>query len=394
MEAVKQNRNLFVIAVIAVVNALGYGIIIPVLYSYSHKFGLNDFQNGLLFSMYSVFQFLSTPVIGRLSDKYGRKPLLILSLMGTVASFLLMAFAKNPFMLFLARAVDGVTAGNIPVAQAVISDTTKPRERARGFGIIGAAFGFGFVFGPTISALTFQHSNEAPFLIAAGISLLAVILTVILLPETNKHKGLTRHEAMFDFSRMVGALFNENIGLTLLISLLYAFAFSMFIYGNQPLSVEIIHMSPTQISVNFTVFGLIGLLAQAFIIPFFTKRFHEKRILSGSLVMSAATFVAFYFTRSFPVLIAVSVFYSLANSFINPLIQSLLSKEVDAHSQGSIMGLNTSYMSIGLIIGPIVGGLLATIQIPLPFLLGALLAGICWYVSVHILRRHTGALGV
>src|SRR3989304_9572761 len=147
-----KNRNLLVVSAVAIVNALGYGIIIPILYSYSQKYGLSDFENGLLFSVFSICQFISTPVIGRLSDKYGRKPLLLISLAGTAASFLLMAFAPSALFLFLARALDGITAGNIPVASAVISDTTEPKDRAKGFGIIGASFGFGFIFGPVISA--------------------------------------------------------------------------------------------------------------------------------------------------------------------------------------------------------------------------------------------------
>lgn len=394
MEHVKQNRNLFVIAVIAVVNALGYGIIIPILYSYSHRFGLNDFENGLLFSIYSVCQFIATPIIGRLSDKYGRKPLLIISLAGTVLSFLMMAFARNGSMLFLARAVDGITAGNIPVALAVISDTTEPKNRARGFGIIGAAFGFGFAFGPSISALTFQLNGAIPFLIAAAMSAVAVLLTLVLLPETNRHRGLPHHEKLFDFVHMARALLDENVGLTLLISLLYAFAFSLFIYGYQPLSVEVLHLNATQISVNFTLFGLVGLLTQSFIINFFTKRFGEKPMLTSALTLSVFTFTAFYFTHSYVTIIVISILHALVNGFVNPIVQSLLSKEVDAHSQGSIMGLNTSYMSIGMILGPIVGGLLATIRIPLPFLLGAVLAATCFYVSLHVLRRHRGAVAV
>src|SRR4051812_29961 len=131
----KTNRNLIIIAIIVVVNALGYAIIIPILYPYSLKFGLSDFQNGLLFALFSVCQFIATPIIGRLSDKYGRKPLLLGSIIGTAISFVIMAFAPNAAFLFLARALDGITAGNIPVAMAVISDSTKPEERAKGFGI-------------------------------------------------------------------------------------------------------------------------------------------------------------------------------------------------------------------------------------------------------------------
>src|SRR3989344_5698530 len=142
-----KNRNFLIIAFIALVNALGYGIIIPILYSYSLKFGLNDFQNGLLFSLFSICQFASTPLIGRMSDKFGRKPLLLISIGGTAVSFFMAAFAPSALFLFLARALDGITAGNIPVVAAVISDTTEPKDRARGFGIIGASFGFVFIFG-------------------------------------------------------------------------------------------------------------------------------------------------------------------------------------------------------------------------------------------------------
>src|SRR3990167_3512694 len=156
------NKNILIIALIAVVNSLGYGIIIPILYSYSQRFGLSDFQNGLLFSVFSLMQFLATPIIGRLSDKYGRRPLLIISLLGTCASFVMMAVARSGWWLFVARGLDGMTAGNLPVAQAVISDSTKPAERARGFGIMGAAWGFGFVFGPAIAAMTVGMGMAIP----------------------------------------------------------------------------------------------------------------------------------------------------------------------------------------------------------------------------------------
>src|SRR5258706_2310348 len=237
MSVFKNNSNLFIIAVIAVVNALGYGIIFPLLYSYSHRFGLNDFQNGLLFALFSLCQFISTPVIGRLSDKYGRKPLLLISLAGTAASFLLMAFAPSALFLFIARALDGITAGNLPVALAVISDTTELKDRAKGFGIIGASFGFGFVFGPSIAALTVGFGAAIPFLVAAAISLVAVFLTALVLPETNKHMGLPHKEKLFDFVHMAKALGDKNVGMTLLVSLLYSFGFSLFIYAYQPLSV-------------------------------------------------------------------------------------------------------------------------------------------------------------
>ena len=179
-----KNRNLLIIALIALVNMLGYGIIIPILYAYSKKYGLSDFQNGLLFAIFSVCQFIATPIIGRLSDKYGRRPMLLMSIIGTAASFFLMAFAPNALFLFLARALDGITAGNIPVAFAVISDSTKPEERAKAFGLIGSAFNFGFVFGPAVSAFTVGYGQGVPFIIAGFITVIAVVLTALFLPET------------------------------------------------------------------------------------------------------------------------------------------------------------------------------------------------------------------
>ena len=166
-----KNRNVLIVSLIAVVNALGYGIIIPILYSYSQKFGLSDFDNGLLFSLFSVSQFFSTPIIGRMSDKFGRRPILVLSPLGTAISFFMAAFAPSAFILFLSRALDGITAGNFPAAAAVISDSTDLKDRAKGFGIIGASFGFGFVFGPAIAAATVGFGTNVPFIIAGFLSL-------------------------------------------------------------------------------------------------------------------------------------------------------------------------------------------------------------------------------
>ena len=379
-----QKRNLLVIVVIALVNALGYGIIIPVLYSYSQKFGLTDFQNGLLFSIFSICQFLATPLIGRLSDKYGRRPMLLVSIAGTAASFFLMAFAPSAIFLFLARALDGITSGNIPVASAVISDTTEPKDRAKGFGIIGASFGFGFVFGPAIAALTLQFGTSIPFIIAGIVSVIAVILTYILLPETNKHMGQTKKGPLFDMKKLLFSVTDERVGMTLILSFLYSLAFSLFIYAYQPVSVKILHLTATQISLNFTIFGLVGLLSQVFIIPKVTKFLGERRTLIVAFGILTGTFFSLFLVNSFLMLVIISVIQALANGFISPLIQSILSKEADSSSQGSIQGLNQSYVSIGMIIGPIVGGAIASFSTPLPFLVGSAIILVCVFLSYFI----------
>lgn len=380
----KKNRNLLIIALIAVVNALGYGIIIPILYSYSMKYGLNDFQNGLLFATFSFCQFFATPIIGRLSDKYGRKPLLVLSITGTALSFLLMAFAPNAIVLFLARALDGITAGNIPVASAVITDTTEPKDRARGFGIIGASFGFGFLFGPIISASTVGINDSLPFIIAAVISLIAVILTAIFLPETNKHMGEVKKDKLFDFGKLIHALTNKTVGATLLLTLLYFTAFFMFIYAFQSASVKVYGMSPNQISWVYTLMGAIGLASQLFLIGIITKRFGIKRTFITTLLWIGIVFIVMYFTTAIWAFVLANVAVALVNNFIQPLSQTILSEETDEKEQGEMQGINASYMSIGQIIGPILAGIVATYSVSAPFFGAGILIIVCFLLSFQI----------
>ncbi|MBI3341489.1 MFS transporter [Candidatus Curtissbacteria bacterium] len=337
--------------------------------------------------MFSVCQFLSTPIIGRLSDKYGRKPLLLISIAGTAVSFFMAAFAPNAIFLYLARALDGLTAGNIPVAAAVISDTTAPKDRAKGFGIIGASFGFGFVFGPAISAFTVGINPALPFIIAGVVATIAVILTAILLPETNKHIGQVHKSKLFDIPKLLKATVDPNVGTTLLITLFFNTAFGILIFAYQPFSVKEMHLSANQIATNFTLIGIIGLICQALILPRLVKRFHEKTLLSACVLLAAGAFLGLFLVRNLILFIITTAIFGFANSFVAPLIQTILSRETDEKSQGSIQGLNASYVSIGTIVGPLLGGTLATFAIRLPFIASATCALICFWLSFKVLRR-------
>ncbi|MBP6859709.1 MAG: MFS transporter [Candidatus Magasanikbacteria bacterium] len=382
-----KDRNIYIIALIALVNMLGYGIIIPLIYSFSKKFGLSDFENGLLFALYSICQFISTPIIGRLSDKYGRRPMLLISIVGTALSFFLMAFAPSALFLFLARALDGLTAGNIPVAFAVISDSTTAAERAKAFGIIGAAFNFGFVFGPAVAAITVSSGQFLPFIIAGGITLLAAVLTFLYLPETNQHMGEVKHGKLFDFKKLWHTLFDPNVGVTFLISLLFFLAFSCaLIYGFQPFTMNVLHMSDSQNALLFTLFGIIGLISQTFLVGRVSKKFGMKKAFNIGMIFTAVGFLIMFASRhTIPFVVGLTVL-SLFNSIVQTLIPTILSQEADAKSQGTIMGLNTSYQSLGMIVGPIAGGAIATFAIPLPFLLGSILIGACFLLSLRVMR--------
>lgn len=381
------NRNLLIVALIALVNMLGYGIIIPIMYAYSKKFDLSDFQNGLLFALFSVCQFISTPIIGRMSDKYGRRPMLLISILGTALSFITMAFAPNAAFLFVARALDGLTAGNIPVIFAVISDTTKPQDRAKAFGMIGSAFSFGFIFGPAIASFTVGFGEAIPFIIAAIITIVAAALTWFSLPETNEHMGEVMSGKLFDLKKMWHTLFDPNVGMTFVITLIFYLAFACsVIYGFQPFLINVIKISTTQNAQLFTLFGIMGLIAQNLLVGPVTKALGMKKAFSGSIFFVAVSFVLMYTANALPLFVVAMVVLSLANSVAQTLIPTILSQEADAKSQGTIMGLNGSYQSIGMIVGPLVGGAIASISIPATFLTGAALVMVCFILSFWVLR--------
>jgi MFS family permease len=318
---IRHNKNLAIIALILLVNALGYGIVIPILYARSSELGLNDLQNGLLFSLFSVCQFLATPLIGRLSDKHGRRPLLLVSVAGTALSFFVMAFSPTAIIFAIGRALDGITAGNVPVAQAVISDTTDEKERAGAFGIIFGAFSFGFIFGPAISGLTYDIWAPLPFVIAGAITILAVILTYFFLPETNKHLGEVRHGKLFDFKKLWHALFDKSTGVTFFISLIYNFAFACAIlYGYQPFVLKVLGLSVFQNAMLFTLFGFVGFISQMFLIRPYTKHFGNKKAFMIALAAGAIAFSLMFFARSLPVFVIAAIIMGIFNGFVQTLI--------------------------------------------------------------------------
>lgn len=383
----KENRNLLIIALIALVNMLGYGIIIPLIYAYSRKYGLSDFENGLLFSLFSVCQFISTPIIGRLSDKYGRRPLLVTSILGTVASFFIMAFAPNALFLYIARALDGLTAGNIPVVFAVISDSTEPKDRTRAFGIVGAAFSFGFVFGPAVAALTVGFGSGVPFIIAGVITLIAALMTIFYLPETNKHVGEIHEGKLFDIPLLFKTLVNPNVGPTFLITLIFLLAFSCsIIFGFQPYVLNVLHLTTQGNAILFVVFGIIGLITQTFLVQRISKWLGMKRAFMVSLGFTALGLFVMTLYPSLALFVGAMSVIGIFNSIVQTLIPAILSQEADAKSQGSIMGLNASYQSIGMIVGPILGGFLSSYARPLPFIAGSLLILVCLYLSRMVMR--------
>ncbi|HEY9697384.1 MAG TPA: MFS transporter [Trichocoleus sp.] len=352
-------RNFWIIALISLINSLSLTILIPVIYLYGRQFGLNDFQTSLLFSVYSVAQFFATPVIGKLSDRFGRKPLLLISLLGTVVANLIAGTASTAAVLFFARFLDGITGGNASVAQAVISDLTTPENRAKGFGINGAAFGLGFVLGPAISLMAQQISLGAAFLVSSLIAFMALMITLLLLPESLKTKAAPR-DRLFDLGlkNLIKGLTFSRVGILLVINLFIGTTFTIFTYAFQPYFIHILNQNNSSLTLMFLIFGALGVLMQTGGITILTRKFSLVYILFLGLLVRSLSFLLMPLWENVTYFICVSVLFSLFNSLVQPMVNALISLNASPEDQGTVLGLNSSYLSISNAIGPVIAGML------------------------------------
>ena len=369
----QKEKNLWILVMVCIINSLGFGIIVPVLYSYGKTFGLTGATLGVLTASFSVAQFFATPVLGSLSDKWGRKPLLVISLAGTCISFLLFAEANVLWLLFAARMLDGLTGGNVSVAQAMVADTATAENRAKRFGILGSSLAFGFVIGPFIGGAFDKISPQAPFFFAAGISLIGTLCAAFLLKETNPTNKQSRlnFEGKFKFKTLVTTLKRKTIGTAVFIGFLLTMAQFTMIIGFQTFSVDILKISPITMGVFLAGFGICGIIMQLSV-PFFIKTFPSKQIilLFSSILCCAAMFLSGFTSLLIPFAIALCV-YGLFNGLRNPMLNAIIADNIDKSEQGKILGINQSYASIGQTIGPLTAGLAAAISIHSVFFLSA-----------------------
>lgn len=374
------------------VNALSYGTIIPLLYPYASKFGIGPLGLGFLFASFSLAQFIFTPIIGRLSDRFGRKPLLLLSLFGTAVSLAMFASAQSAVMLFISRILDGVTGGNNSVAQAVIADAFPQNERAKGFGMLGAIFGFGFLIGPALGGILSPYGLTVPFWSAAVLAVLGTILGIILLPETLKKKNISgMNEPLFSPKKLITSLSIPVVGSLLLITFLANTSHSVFIVGFQAFSVDILKMSARDIGILYALVGLISIFVQAIGINFALKFMSKSMLLKTSLLLAAPTLIIASFQGSAWGFTPTIMLYPL---FFGPqmiLTSSILSEKTNAKDQGGILGINQGYMSLGQIIGPLVAGAISAWSIPAVFWTAAGFFVIAWISSF---TRKTGDIDI
>jgi MFS transporter, DHA1 family, tetracycline resistance protein len=342
-------RPLLVIFLTILVNLVGFGIIIPLLPFYAETFGASPLVVGLLFAVFSLCQLVAAPILGDLSDRYGRRPILIVSLFGTVVSFVMLALAHSLTMLFIARIVDGLSGGNISTARAYVADVTEPQDRARAFGLIGAAFGLGFILGPGISALLAPVSYTAPIWAAAAITLVATAMAWFWLPETvhRAHAGTG-----MPFRNMAALMGRPALRRVLLMDFSYWFAFAIFQTTFALFASARFGFDAARTALFFAAFAVLGALVQGVFIRRIVRQFGDKRTLMLGLVCAAFGLVAATLTHTVSFFAVSLIPLALGIGFGHPTMSSLISR---AAEQGRVQGAASAVESLGRTIGPVWG---------------------------------------
>jgi multidrug resistance protein len=384
----KTNKTLWVLVFISVINSMGFGIIVPLLYSYGKKFGVTEQTIGLLTAAFSVAQFFATPVLGSLSDRFGRKPLLAISLLGTCASFIMFGLAGSIWMLFAARILDGITGGNISVAQAMVSDISSPKERAKNFGILGSAFGFGFVIGPAIGGLLSKLGEGVPFFFAAAIAMIGALLSIFLLKETNDTKKSGADKAhKFTFISLITVVQKPVIGTAIFVGFLLTMAQFTMIIGFQTFTVDVLKINPTQIGLMYAGFGITGILMQL-AVPLIKKAIPSQAlILLLSTLVCLGTMILTGLATGLVLFAAAIAVYGLFNGLRNPMLNAIIADHNTDAGKGEVMGVNQSYASIGQTLGPISAGLVTAISVHSVFFLSSLYILIALLFSIRLKSR-------
>src|SRR5947209_7032252 len=292
-------RPLFIIFLTIFVNLVGFGIIVPLLPFYGEKFGASPLVIGLLFAVFSLCQLAAAPALGDLSDRYGRRPILIFSLLGTVVSFVMLAMAHSILMLFLARIVDGLSGGNISTARAYVADVTEPKDRARAYGLIGAAFGLGFIFGPALSGVLARTSYTAPIWAAAGLTLVATAMAWLWLPET-VHRAQAGTGNPFRY--LPGLLRRPLARRALAIDFLYWFSFAVFQTTFALFAARRFGFDAPKTGYFFAAFGVLGAVVQGAFIRPIVARLGDKPTFIAGVLCAAVGLVAATLAHSVPAL--------------------------------------------------------------------------------------------
>lgn len=355
---------LIVIFVIVFIDLVGFGMIIPILpfYAEHEPFKATPFEIGLLFSVYSWMQFFFAPLLGRLSDRYGRRPILFISLLGSAVGYLIIGFAATLTLVFIGRLVSGITGANISTAQAYIADVTSKENRAKGMGLFGAAFGLGFILGPAIAGILSKFSIQLPFYFAAGLSLTSAASVYFLLPESLTTRSANRVEKKSGFYAIVDLFRERSFAFINVIYFLLITAFSIMTYAFVLYTGFRFGYNAEQNGYLFAFVGINAVIGQGLLFGRLVRAFGETRLTAfGCLLMAASLFLIPLVgpaSGGLTALLGICVLLSFGNALASPSLTSLASKVSHDDEQGSSLGVMQSGSSLARAIGPMIGGVL------------------------------------
>ncbi|MBP7689094.1 MAG: MFS transporter [Thermoflexales bacterium] len=372
------------IFLIVFIDLLGFGLILPLLPFYAESFGASGFVVGLLIASYSLMQFIGAPILGRLSDKWGRRPVLLLSQFGTFAGFIVLGLANSLPLLFLGRIIDGISGANLSTAQAYISDVTEEKDRAKSFGLIGAAFGLGFILGPAAGGWLSTFGYQVPAFVAAGLSALTMVLTYIMLPEPARKAGAAKARPAFSIDALKRAVTHPAVGSLLTISLTFGVAFTMFQTSFALFAASRLGFSQQETGFMLAYVGLLSVIMQVVVVSRLVKKLGERQSLVLSIGALALGLGLMAVVQTPLALIAVMPILSFGGGATTPVLTSLITKSVDRTEVGGMLGITTSVDSAGRVIAPIIGNSLLAFNNALPSLAGAALLLIPLYIAFKL----------
>ena len=386
---------LLVLLLTVFVDLVGFGIIIPLLPVYAKSYGATGMELGLVLSLFSLMQFLTAPFWGRLSDRIGRRPVLIVTLFISAAGYTILALARSFEVILLSRVVAGLGGANIAVAQAMIADIYPPKERAKGMGMIGAAFGLGFVFGPAIGGLAVNWGGPTgPGWAAAVICGVNAIATIFIIKETRKGdvqpaKGSLSPFAVFHGLRRVLQL--PGVGRWILAAAVAMLAFSAFEVTYSLFVQSRLGFTESGIYWIFVYIGLLIVLVQGGLVRKFVPRFGERRLVIWGAFITGAGMLVLALAGNLATLLAASLLIAVGQGIRSPSVQSLISRGASAHEQGHILGTAQGMLAIARIVGPILGGWLygmstgpefGIVRYALSFIAAAVLLALAGWIAV------------
>lgn len=375
----RKPHPLLAIFLIVLVDILGFTLILPLLPFYAERFGGSPIVYGFLVTAYAICQLFSGPFLGRLSDTMGRKPLLLVSQIGTCLGFLLLGRATALWMVFLSRIIDGATAGNLSLAQAYIADVTEPENRSKAFGLIGISFGIGFLIGPTFSGYLATYGYQYPPYAAAFLSFLSILGTLFLLPTVEKAPEVAniaasqtsgapdeteRRKSIFEWKAYSVFFKNPELSRLFMKFFCFGFAFSLYISGlalfaERRFTLNGMPFGPREVGYLMGFSGFLGLIIQGGLLGRLVKKLGETQLVAAGFISMAMGFGSVSIIhQAIPYLLIAMIFSSFGTGVLRPVLTSLITQKAGKKDQGLILGLTQTLMSIAQIFAPLLSGLI------------------------------------